>query len=76
LGGETFYQTQAGLDKSVTRAIKRHFKVENSLLESFYVRDVMAEAIEFIVKNPEEHLARNIYESIERCLKNTIIHCP
>jgi TniQ len=64
-----FIKSQAELDKSVTRAIKRHFKVENSLLESFYVGDVMAEAIEFIVKNPEEYLASKIYESIERCLK-------
>jgi TniQ len=63
------FRSPADLDKSVTRAIKRHFKLDGSLLESFCVDDILAEAIEFLVKNPNEYLARKLYDSFERCLR-------
>ena len=71
-----FVNSLAEMDKSITRAIKRHFKGGNSLLESFCVDDVMAEAIEFIVKNPDEYLAKKIFDSFNRCLKKYCYPLP
>jgi hypothetical protein len=63
------FSPSIALDKTVTRAIKRHFNVEDSLLESFCVDDEIVVAIEFIVQNPKEFLARKLNDSLDLCLK-------